>query len=108
VVDPESSAAFYARLLLPDGVTEWLGGSLHLRAVGVDLAFQVGAPKPADTWHFGLLAPSAERVDEVRASVTGAGIALTDDSAADGFRSIKFRDPDGYECEVYWEAAWPG
>jgi catechol 2,3-dioxygenase-like lactoylglutathione lyase family enzyme len=108
VVDPEASAAFYARLLLTDGATEWLGSSLHLRARGVDLAFQVGEPNPAETWHFGLLAPTAATVDEVRAALMGAGIALTDDSVDAGFRSIKFRDPDGYECEVYWEAAWPG
>jgi catechol 2,3-dioxygenase-like lactoylglutathione lyase family enzyme len=108
VVDPRASAAFYERLLFPDAVTEWLGDSLHLRAGGLDLSFQNGEPMPAETWHFGFLAPSSDAVDEARGSVVGAGIALTDDSSEAGFRSIRFRDPDGCECEVDWEAAGPG
>ena len=108
VLDPEASAAFYARVLLPDAAPEWLGDSLHLRAGSVDLAFQADARGEAGRWHFGFLAPSSGAVDDVRAAVTQAGISLTDDSSEAGFRSIKFRDADGYECEVYWEQAWAG
>lgn len=36
-----------------------------------------------------------------------AAVNLTDDCVEPGFRAIKFPDPDGYEVDVYWEAAWP-
>ena len=108
VVDPEASAAFYSRLLLPGATSEWLGNSLHVRAGSVDLAFQAGHPGGTETWHFGFLAPSSDAVDDIRAAVVHEGISLIDDSSEAGFRSIKFRDRDGYECEVYWEQAWAG
>ena len=108
VDDPEASAAFYARVLLPDAAPERLGDSLHLRAGSVDLAFQADARGEAGRWHFGFLAPSSAAVDHVRAALAQEGISLTDDSSEAGFRSIKFRDPDGYECEVYWEERWAG
>ena len=108
VLDPEASAAFYARVLLPDARSEWLGNSLHLRTGSADLAFQAGEPESAASWHLGFLAPSRDAVDAIRHAVVEAEISLTDDSSEAGFRSIRFRDADGYECEVYWEAAWPG
>ena len=108
VADPEASAAFYRRVLLPHAASEWLGDSLHLRGASVDLAFQAGPPDEAAPWHFGFLAPSSGAVDDVRTAVMHEGISLTDDTADAGLRSIKFRDPDGYECEVYWEDRWAG
>ena len=109
VADPMRSAAFYARHLMPQGETVWLGDSLHLRdRTGSDMAFQKGDPaRPRPGAHHGFLARSAEEVDRLRDRLLADRIEITDDCAEDGFRSVKFRDPDGYECEVYWEEAWP-
>ncbi|MEM8768414.1 MAG: VOC family protein [Pseudomonadota bacterium] len=108
VRDPEASAAFYADLLTGAVQTVWLGDSLHLRNdEGVDLAFQQGTPSSAPGAHHGFLAANAAEVDDLLAKLKGEGTRITDDCTEDGFRSIKFRDPDGYEVEVYWEGDWP-
>ena len=107
VRDPEASAAFYRRVLLPGAITHWLGESLHLRSEGVDLAFQAGEPVVAPGVHHGFLADSATCVDAVAETLRREGIALDDDCSEQALRSIKFQDPDGYECEVYWERDWP-
>jgi catechol 2,3-dioxygenase-like lactoylglutathione lyase family enzyme len=107
VRDPQAAADLYARLVA-GATTAWLGDSLHLRASGVDLAFHAGPPAPAAAGsHFGFLAPSATAVDAARATVAARGLELTEETSEPGFRAFRFRDPDGYECEVYWEAAWP-
>ena len=110
VADQDRAADFYQRHLLPNGRKDWMGAdSLHLRdAAGSDLAFQKGTPAPAgDGSHHGFLAASASDVDALRDRLVAEGIRITDDCIENGFRSLKFIDLDGYECEVYWEAAWP-
>ena len=108
VADPEISAEFYRSLLLPDAEAVWLGDSLHLRtSAGDDLAFQTGNPLRAQGAHHGFIAASVEAVDRLLSRVRARGVAVTDDCTEEGFRSIKFLDPDGYEIEVYWEAGWP-
>ncbi len=107
VRDPEASARFYLRHLLPDATLEWLGDSLHVRGRASDLAFQRGEPLARSGAHHGFLAESAASIDALATRLGEAGVALTESTREAGFRSIKFRDPDGYECEVYWEAGWP-
>ena len=107
VADPEASARFYVRHVLPAATCEWLGNSLHVRSGVSDLAFQQGVPVVAKGTHHGFLADSPGAIDALSRGLLEAGIALTENEAEAGFRSIKFRDPDGYECEVYWEADWP-
>ena len=109
VRDPEASATFYAGLLTGSPSKEWLGDSLHLRTdAGTDFAFQQGTPLVAQGAHHGFLATDAGEVDDLLAKLLAEGVAITDDCTEDGFRSIKFRDLDGYEVEVYWERDWPG
>lgn len=107
VADPDASARFYTRFLLPHATRDWLGDSLHLRSSGCDLAFQRGASRRVPGAHHGFLADSAAAVDALAQRLREGGIALTADDTEEGFRSVKFLDPDGYECEVYWEAGWP-
>ena len=107
VRDPELSARFYVSHLLPDATVEWLGESLHVRSGASDLAFQRGEPRATSGAHHGFVADSATSIDALATRLTGAGVELTEDTSEEGFRSIKLRDPDGYECEVYWEASWP-
>ena len=109
VKDPERSAKFYARFLVEDGLTEQLGDSLHLRNTsGTDIAFQRADPGAAQAFsHFGFLSKSPENIDHLLDRLTKAGVRITDDCTEEGFRSIKFVDHDGHECEVYWEAKWP-
>ena len=106
VRDPEASAAFYVMHLLPHAHAEWLGDSLHLRTAGVDLAFCQGEPATSAGSHHGFLVESTDAVDAVRARLQEGEVALTDDCTETALRSIKFRDLDGYECEVYWEPSW--
>jgi catechol 2,3-dioxygenase-like lactoylglutathione lyase family enzyme len=103
VRNPNASADFYVRALLPGATSSWLGESLHVRSEGVDLAFSQGEPVIASGSHHGFLAPSRDAVDAARDVLGRLGVPLTDDCSETDFRSIKFRDPDGYECEVYWE-----
>jgi catechol 2,3-dioxygenase-like lactoylglutathione lyase family enzyme len=108
VANPDVSAAFYARYLLPEAQREWLGDSLHLRdAMGTDLAFEKGATGARGPAHHGFLADSAVEVEALLDRLRRDRITITDDCREDGFRSIKFLDADGYEIEVYWEASWP-
>ncbi len=108
VRDPESSAAFYSGLLGSVSTKEWLGDSLHLRSSeGTDLAFQAGTPQPIPGAHHGFHADDAFEVDRLLVKLSGAGVEIVDDCTEDGFRSIKFRDLDGYEVEVYWERDCP-
>lgn len=105
--DPEASARFYLRWLMPKAKSVWLGDSLHLRDDGSDLAFQLGKASTAPSAHHGFLAASADEIDALAGRLIEDGIALTENSIEQDFRSIKFLDPDGYECEVYCEAGWP-
>ena len=108
VANPQASAEFYRRFLVPDGTATWLGESLHLRnRQAVDLAFQKGVPKTAIGSHHGFLAESVSAIDNLLADLKNNGVRITNDCDEPGFRSVKFIDPDGYEIEVYWEADWP-
>lgn len=108
VEDPELSCEFYKSHLLPNAQEVWLGSSLHLRtAAGDDLAFQKGTAGSAPGSHLGFIADSAHEIDALLLKVTASGCTITDDCSEDGFRSIKFLDPDRYEVEVYWELGWP-
>ncbi len=82
--------------------------SLHLRdGQAVDFAFQKGTPVISQGVHIGFLAESVDAIHRLLSHLQKAGVALTDDCTEEGFRSIKFLDPDGYEIEVYWESDWP-
>jgi catechol 2,3-dioxygenase-like lactoylglutathione lyase family enzyme len=108
VADPQLSAQFYARYLVNNASIEWLGDSLHLRdSCAIDLAFQQGKPVKADGSHHGFLAESVQTIENLLKLLKRDGITITDDCVEEGFRSVKFLDPDGYEIEVYWEASWP-
>lgn len=108
VSDPQASAEFYKRFLVVDSTTTWLGESLHLRnRLAVDIAFQRGTPAKAMGSHHGFLAECAQAIDDLLIDLESSEVTITDDCTEDGFRSVKFLDPDGYEIEVYWEADWP-
>jgi catechol 2,3-dioxygenase-like lactoylglutathione lyase family enzyme len=107
VRDPELSARFYIRHVLPSGSTVWLGNSLHVRSGSSDLAFQAGEPHRTTGAHHGFIASSSREIEALAQQLQEAGVSITEDSTENGFRAIKFLDPDGYECEVYWEADWP-
>ena len=110
VASPERAANFYKTYVMPAGETVWLGDSLHLRdADGSDMAFQAGTPTVgAAGAHHGFVAANSDAVDALAQRLSEDGIALVETDSEPGFRAIKFRDPDGYLCEVYWEADWPG
>lgn len=109
VETPRAAAAFYKRLLVPEGDIVPLGDNLHLRDKrGSDMAFHKGTLDLGGSHlHFGFLAERSEEIDALHAQLVLEGVEITDNCIEDGFRSVKFRDPWGYECEVYWEAAWP-
>ena len=108
VADPERSAQFYAALLPQPSDAVWLGDSLHLRDAGsTDLAFQKGRAAQAPGAHIGFVVMSPAEVERVRALAAELGAEITEDCDEADFQSVKFLDPDGYEIEVYWEAAWP-
>lgn len=109
VQSPLNAAEFYKRHLMSDGEIVMLGNSVHLRdRAGSDLAFIQGQPDATrNGGHHGFLADSPARIDQLRDRLTEEGLTLTEDCAEPDFRSIKFLDADGYECEVYWEADWP-
>jgi catechol 2,3-dioxygenase-like lactoylglutathione lyase family enzyme len=105
--DPEASASFYVQCLLPDATREWLGDSLHVRNDTCDLAFQRGEPLAARGAHHGFLADSPVTIDRLVQRLLEHDVRLIENETQEGFRSIRFLDPDGYECEIYWEAEWP-
>lgn len=109
VQSPLKSAEFYKRHLLPAGEVVNLGNSVHLRdGTGSNLAFMKGQSAPSrDGGHHGFLAGSPAQIEELRDALQAEGTILTEDCIEPEFRSIKFLDPDGYECEVYWEEGWP-
>lgn len=108
VSDPETSASFYAKLLSGSVTREWLGESLHVRNDdAADFAFQKGEPRIAKGSHHGFLAEDVASIDQLLARLVRDQVRVTDDCNEEGFRSIKFLDPDGYEIEVYWERNWP-
>jgi len=106
---PLELAEFYRRHLLPSGEILTLGNSIHLRdGAGSDLAFTQGKPNPPrDGCHHGFLADGPGQIDALRDRLAAQGLTITDDCTEPDFRSIKFLDPAGYECEVYWEKGWP-
>ena len=109
VDDPAGAAKLYQRLLMPEGEIIHLGDNLHLRDdQGSDLAFHSGTlDLHGSHLHFGFLAGSAASIDALQSRLQREGLTITDDCNEEGFRSIKFCDPWGYECEVYWENGWP-
>ncbi len=106
---PYEAAEFYKRHLIPEGEIVTLGNSVHLRdSAGSDLAFVQGSSGPRQNGgHHGFLADSPTRIDALRDRLLKENLTLTEDCTEPNFRSIKFLDADGYECEVYWEGDWP-
>lgn len=106
---PLEAAEFYKRHLMPEGEIVTLGNSVHLRdGACSDLAFIQGQPTPARNGaHHGFLADGPAQIDQLRNRLSEEGLTLTEDCTEPDFRSIKFLDADGYECEVYWEGGWP-
>jgi catechol 2,3-dioxygenase-like lactoylglutathione lyase family enzyme len=108
VADPEASAEFYTRYLMPDGASEWLEDSLHLRdSEGVDLAFRKGMPATCAGAHHGFLAVSVDDIEDLLFRLRQDQIEITEECKEENFRSIMFLDLDAYVVEVYWESSWP-
>lgn len=103
VDDPVGAAKLYQRLLMPKGEIVQLGDNLHLRDdQGSDLAFHRGSlDLHGSHLHFGFLAGSAASIDDRHSRLQREGLKITDECTEEGFRSIKFCDPWGDECEVY-------
>jgi catechol 2,3-dioxygenase-like lactoylglutathione lyase family enzyme len=107
VSDPDASARFYIRYVLQGAICKWLGDSLHVRNSSCDLAFRRGTPSTVSGVHHGFLAESSVEIDALAKKLLEDRVGLSENQIQEGFRSIKFFDPDGYQCEVYWEEIWP-
>ena len=103
----EASARSIGVCCCPEAITRWMGDSLHLRTEGVDLAFQVGETVIGPGAHHGFVVDSAANVEAIADTLRREGITMSEDYSDNDLRSINFHDPDGYECEVYWEGTWP-
>ena len=54
--------------------------------------------------HFGFRLRSPEAMDEIKKKVVRAGGIITDEGEFEaGFPKLFFKDPDGYEVEVWYE-----
>ena len=54
--------------------------------------------------HFGFRLKKPEDIDEITRRVVAAGGVITDEGEfAPGFPKLFFKDPDGYEVEVWYE-----
>lgn len=53
--------------------------------------------------HFGKDAETPERVRALAARLEAAGVELVERWDEPAYASVKFRDPDGYVVEVFWE-----
>jgi catechol 2,3-dioxygenase-like lactoylglutathione lyase family enzyme len=107
VANIDRSVAFYRG---------WLGfnasersfpdGTVFVRDVeGTDLAFHEGvAANLADTIHFGFRWADPSLVRRLYEELVGNNVEVTDFDDDAEIVSVKFRDPDGYEVEVYWES----
>jgi uncharacterized protein (DUF952 family)/catechol 2,3-dioxygenase-like lactoylglutathione lyase family enzyme len=104
VADVDRSIAFWGRWFGVDmDRHEYDDGTVFVRdGQGFDLAFHPGTASPAGV-HVGLRAEHPDVVRSLRAAMLDAGHELTEDWDDDSYESIKVRDPDGYEVEVYWE-----
>lgn len=108
VTDLDRSIAFYRRWFGFDRpTTTYPDGTVFLRNEDrFDLALHAG-PVPAAplrSMHFGFRSHDAEQVRRLRAELTAAGVALTEQHDEPDYVGFKCLDPDGYEIEVYWES----
>lgn len=107
VADVDRSLAFYQRWLGFTGAARaFPDGTVFTRdPEGTDLAFHAGlaSPPPDGLFRFGFrrARPDDVRALQSRCEQEGLDIVERDDSEA--MVSLKFRDPDGYVVEVYWE-----
>jgi catechol 2,3-dioxygenase-like lactoylglutathione lyase family enzyme len=107
VADLDRSADFYRRWFgfdrppraYPDG-TVFLGN-----ADGFDLALHPGTldQPPPRTFHFGFRLAAPDPIRRLLAALQAADVPVTESYDAPDYVSLKCRDPDGYEIEVYWE-----
>ncbi len=106
VNDVDESKGFYARWLdfgpedrrFPDG-------TVFIRdPEGTDLALHAGTrAAPTTSFHFGFRRATSEEVRGLRDRLADAavdGVEFDDDPDV---VSVKFKDPNGYVIEVYWE-----
>ena len=102
--DPESEIAFLVDVLgfrrdpsLSSFV--WLGN--------MQLAVTKGEPVRNPRFHIGFRLDNNDQVDAMRARLARRGIATTEPSAVGSYYSCGFRDPAGYQIEVYADGGIP-
>ena len=108
VGDVERSLAFYRRWLgFGDIDRRFPDGTVFVRDdEGTDLALHAsaGAAGPPVGFHFGFRRSRASDVDDLLAALRAGGVDVIEHETGPTLSSVRFRDPDGYEVEVYWEA----
>ena len=106
VADLGRSVAFYGRWFGFDRVMADYGDGTRFitDGDGFELSLHPGVPTPSDTgWHFGFLSTDAAVVRELMASLSAAGVPISDPEDEASYVGFKCQDPDGYLIEVYWE-----
>jgi catechol 2,3-dioxygenase-like lactoylglutathione lyase family enzyme len=80
-------------------------GTVFVRDLdGTDLAFHEGVVGDiSDTIHFGFRWSDSAQVRTLYEDLVRGNVAVTEFDDEPAIVSVKFRDPDGYQVEVYWE-----
>jgi catechol 2,3-dioxygenase-like lactoylglutathione lyase family enzyme len=102
--DPDSEIAFLVDVmgfrrdpLLPSFV--WLGN--------MQLAVTKGEPVRNPRFHIGFRLDSNEQVDALRARLLRRGVSTNEPFANGSYYSCGFRDPAGYQIEIYADGGIP-
>lgn len=108
VTDVEESMRFYARwLCFGHEDRRFADGTVFIRdAEGTDLALHAGTlPATAATsFHFGFRRATSGEVRSLHDRLVDADVRDVEFDVDPELVSVKFKDPDGYVIEVYWEA----
>ncbi len=102
--DPEAEIAFLTEALgfrrdpaQPSFL--WLGNT--------QLAVSTGVPVKNPKFHLGFRMDGNEQVDALRAHLTKMGVETTEPTAQGSYYSCGFRDPAGYQFEIFADGGIP-
>ena len=106
VSDLDRSIVFYGRWFGFDRVVaDYDDGTRFITdTTGFELGLHPGRPAASrPDWHFGFLSPDSDGVRDLMASLSAAGVPISDPEDEPNYVGFKCQDPDGYVIEVYWE-----